>query len=58
MKDLLIERIANLKERNNFVKAELKKSIDLKEKEFIQSILNNNKTRINECEFLLAFIKD
>lgn len=58
MKNVLIERIANLKERNNFVKAELKKSLDPNEKKIIESILKNNQTRIRECEFLLTFTKD
>ena len=58
MKNVLIERIAKLKDDNNFLEAQKKNCIDLEQLDITQSIIFRNNTRINECEFLLTFIKD
>ena len=58
MKKILIERISNLEERNKSLKEEMKKSQKENEKQFFEIIIDDNKSRINECEYLLKVIKE
>jgi len=58
MKNILTKRIESLEERNETLKEELKICHKAKDKQFFEIIIEDNKTRINECEFLLKELKN